>query len=213
LSHYFYSIFNGSKLVAVSRRDNRATKAMADKIPRDAAGNPIFLILLDGIRASYDRKLAACEAGWRETGDPFAVSEAAILVHLHRQPLPRWLTEAVTMLAIDRRGKAHAKRALEAAADSLRYQAVRDAKAERRAGNLQGRKVSWELAYGRAADPRKRIRGRDEALVPEGEARPPGGAGRPLLHSKNLEHNKTGVGREPRRLPWDSARALQAILG
>ena len=125
---------------------------MLDEIPRDAAGDPVFLILPDRIRASYDRKLAACEAGWRETADPLAVSEAQVLVHLHRQPLPRWLTEAVMMLATDRRGKAHAKRALDAAVDTLRYQTVRDAKAERRAGNLQGRKVSWEQAYGRAAD-------------------------------------------------------------
>jgi hypothetical protein len=115
---------------------------MADKIPRDAAGDPIFLILPENIRASYDRKLAACEAGWRETGDPLAVSEAAILVHLYRQPLPRWLAEAVAMLADDRRGRAHAKRALEAAADSMRYQAVCDAKAGR----------TWEAAYGQAAD-------------------------------------------------------------
>jgi hypothetical protein len=125
---------------------------MLDEIPRDAAGDPIFLILRDGVRASYDRKLAACEAGWRDTQDPLAVSEAMIYVHSHRQPPPRWLTEAVAMLADDHRGRAHAKRALEAMADSWRYQAVRDAKAERRAGNLQGRKVSWEQAYGRAAD-------------------------------------------------------------
>jgi hypothetical protein len=154
LSHYVSSVFNGSKLVKVSRRDNGATKAMADKIPRDAAGDPVFLILPDDrVRASYDRKLAACEAGWRETGDPAAVGEAAILVHSHRQPLPRWLTEAVVMLATNSRGKDPAKRALEAAADSLRYQAVRDAKAGRRAGDLKGReKVSWEAAYGRAAE-------------------------------------------------------------
>jgi hypothetical protein len=125
---------------------------MANKIPRDAAGDPIFLILPDRNRASYDRKLAACEAGWRTTGDPLAVSEAAVWAYAHRQPLPRWLTEAVVMLATNSRGKDPAKRALEAAADSLRYQAVCDAKAERRAGYLKGRKVSWEAAYGRAAD-------------------------------------------------------------
>jgi hypothetical protein len=126
---------------------------MTDEIPRDAAGDPVFLILRDGIRASYDRKLAACEAGWRATGDPAAVGEAVIYVHLHRQPLPRWLAEAVAMLADDRRGDAHAKRGLEAAADSLRYQAVRDAKAGRMAGGLKDKgKVSWETAYGRAAE-------------------------------------------------------------
>jgi len=122
-----------------------------EKIPRDAAGDPIFLILPDRIRASYDRKLAACEAGWRETADPFAVSEAAILVHLHRQPLPRWLTEAVAMLADDRRGKAHAKRALEAAADSMRYQVVRDL-------NQDGE--TWEQAYALAADALAQTRAR-----------------------------------------------------
>jgi hypothetical protein len=142
LSHYFYSVFNGSKLVKVSRRDNGATTVMIDEIPRDAAGDPVFLILPDRIRASYDRKLAACEAGWRETGDPASVGEAAILVYSHRQPLPRWLAEAVAMLAINRRGKAHAKRADEAAADSSRYRTVRDVKAGR----------TWEAAYGRAAE-------------------------------------------------------------
>jgi hypothetical protein len=124
---------------------------MADKIPHDAGRDPIFL-MLKGIRASYNRKLAACEAGWRATGDPLAVSEAMIYVHLHHQPPPRWLTEAVVTLATKRRGKARAKRALEDAADSLRYQAVRDAQAGRRAGDLKNRKVTWEQAYGRAAD-------------------------------------------------------------
>ena len=113
---------------------------MLDEIPRDAAGDPIFLILPDGIRASYDRKLAACEAGWRATADPLAVSEAMIYVHLHRQPPPRWLTEAVAMLADDRRGKAHAKRALEAAADSMRYQVVRDLIRTEKPGN---RPMRW----------------------------------------------------------------------
>ncbi len=74
-------------------------------IPGDADGNPIFLILPAGVQASYDRKMKACEDGWRATGDPWAVAEAHTLTLLHRQVPPAWLDDAVWALAIQRRTK------------------------------------------------------------------------------------------------------------
>jgi hypothetical protein len=112
-------------------------------IPRDADGDPIFWILPPGVQASYDRKLAGCEAGWAATGDPLFVAEASTLARLHRQPAPAWLDDAVYRLAGNRRTKGHAKRAAEAAAHLMRYFAVRSA---RRAG------LSWERAWERATE-------------------------------------------------------------
>jgi hypothetical protein len=111
-------------------------------IPRDANGDPVFLILPPGVQASYDRKMQNCEAGWRATGDPWAVAEAHTLTTLHRQAPPAWLDDAVWALAVSRRTKAHAKRAREAAIRLMRYEAVRDAH------HLDG--LSWEEACAQA---------------------------------------------------------------
>jgi hypothetical protein len=45
-------------------------------VPKDVDGNPVFLVLPPGVKASYDRKMRNCEAGWQATGDPWAVAEA-----------------------------------------------------------------------------------------------------------------------------------------
>ena len=113
-----------------------------EHIPRDAKGDPVFLILPDGVRASYDRKMPQCEAGWRATGDPWAVSQAHTLTRLHRQVAPLWLDDAVFGLAARRRTRAHDKRAHEAEVRLMRYMAVRDAHAEG---------LSFEKAYVHAA--------------------------------------------------------------
>jgi hypothetical protein len=97
-------------------------------IPRDADGNPVFLILPPGMRASYERKMAKCEAGWRATGDPAFLTEAEILTYLHRQVSPLWLTETNIALNAKRRTKGYAKRAIEAHIRWMRYDAVRTAK-------------------------------------------------------------------------------------
>ena len=120
--------------------------AKADKSRRirSAAGIPVFLTLPAGVQASYDRKMKSCEAGWRATGDPWAVAEAHTLTLLHRQVPPAWLDDAVWALAVKRRTKAHAKRAQEAAIRLMRYEAVRDAH------GLDG--LSWEEAYEHATE-------------------------------------------------------------
>jgi hypothetical protein len=123
----------------------RATKIGARdphrNIPKDADGVPVFFLLPAGMRASYERKLTACEAAWRETKDPFAFAEALSLAFFHRQPVPPWLHEAAWAVAAGRRGKAHVRRAREAATHLMRYMIVRDARA---AG------MSWDKAYERA---------------------------------------------------------------
>src|SRR6516225_3239124 len=111
-SQLFSCIFKPSE---VSARQNATTEAAAMArddddhrgIPRDTNGDPIFLILPPGVKASYDELMAGCEAGWRATGNPAFIKEAMILVHLHRQPPPLWLSEAVCTLADNRRAKGH----------------------------------------------------------------------------------------------------------
>jgi hypothetical protein len=121
-------------------------------IPRDADGNPIFLILPAKMRATLDRYLEQCEAAWRE-GEPLAVAEALTWIYLYRQPVPKWLEEAVVALAIGRRTKQQAKHLLEANIRVLRYQTVRDLKV-----GIPGRygpsnaDRSWEETYEKAAE-------------------------------------------------------------
>jgi hypothetical protein len=75
----------------------------------------------------YETDMAGCEACWRETGDPLAVSEAQLYAHIYRQPPPKWLTNAVVALAVNSRGKEPAKRAIEDHKHFMRYEVVRDA--------------------------------------------------------------------------------------
>jgi hypothetical protein len=112
-----------------------------ERIPRDAAGNPVFLILSDNDRKWYDRWMKSCEAGWRDSKDPWAVSEAHTLTSICRQVSPAWLDEAVYLLACKRRTKIYPKRAQEASVRLTRYWAVRRALA---------RGFSWEDAYDEA---------------------------------------------------------------
>ncbi|OLB69080.1 MAG: hypothetical protein AUI16_29725 [Alphaproteobacteria bacterium 13_2_20CM_2_64_7] len=119
----------------MSGRDKDATRAAKTNgrdphrdIPKDANGDPIFFVMPDGVRASYERKLRQCEIGWLATDDPAFVTEAEILRHLHRQVSPLWLTEANIALNAKRRTKGHAKRAIEAHIRWKRYDAVRTAK-------------------------------------------------------------------------------------
>jgi hypothetical protein len=118
-------------------------------IPKDANGDPIFLVLPDGVRANYERKMRKCEIGWKASGDPAFVAEAQTWTHLHRQPPPLWLSEAVIEVCAVRRTKGDVTRGYNAAVRWMRYDAVRRA-AER---------MPWEDAYGAAAEELSRIRG------------------------------------------------------
>lgn len=118
-------------------------------IPKGADGKPIFFILPDGMRASYERRMAACEAAWRATGDPLVIDEALTWTFLRRQPIPSWLYEAVGQLAVKRRTKGYAKRAIERAVRFMRYQAVRDA---RWPDGRSRPKMSWPKSYERASE-------------------------------------------------------------
>jgi hypothetical protein len=80
------------------RRDKTRPDAEDDDhrgIPRDAAGDPVYLILPAKIQTKLDANLAACRLAWEQAHEPLAVSEAATLLRLHRQPLPKWLDEAI----------------------------------------------------------------------------------------------------------------------
>ena len=97
-------------------------------IPKDANGDPVFFILPDDMRASYERKLRQCELGWQATNDSAFLTEAEILRHLHRQVSPLWLAEANIALHAKRRTKGHAKRAIETGIRWMRYDTLRTAK-------------------------------------------------------------------------------------
>jgi hypothetical protein len=111
-------------------------------IPRDADGNPVYLILPPKWQVQYEKDMELCRAGWQATRDPYIAAEAVSWVHLHRQPVPAWLHEALWVVAAGRRGKAHAQRALVASKHLQRYMAVRDFKADG---------LTWEESYTRAA--------------------------------------------------------------
>jgi hypothetical protein len=114
------------------RRDKNRPDSDGDDhrgIPRDAGGDPVFLILPEGIQNKLDVSLAACRLAWEQAHEPLALAEAATLLHLHRQPLPKWLEEAIVMLAIGGRSKQQAKRYHDATTRMARYTSVRDRKA------------------------------------------------------------------------------------
>lgn len=110
-------------------------------IPQDAKGDPVYLILPQGLRRTYDSWMANLEAFWLATEDPSAVGEAHTLTLLYRQVSPPWLDVAVHSLAEKRRTKKHAKAVRERFIRSARYMAVRDAKA---CG------LTWDEAYAAA---------------------------------------------------------------
>jgi hypothetical protein len=120
-------------------------------IPRDAEGNPIFLILPPATRERYEQQIAQCEAAWRG-GEPLAVAEATTWTYLYRQPIPEWLERAIVELAIGRRTKEQAKRYLEAGKRMARYMAVRDLKTGMPGHYDPIADVTWEEAFQLAAE-------------------------------------------------------------
>jgi hypothetical protein len=124
-------------------------------IPRDDKGAPIFLVLPPTLRAQYEEQMRLCEAAWRE-GEPLAVAEATTCAHLHRQPVPKWLEQAVVELAMGRRSPAQAKRYTAAQIRFWRHMTVRDLKLDIDFSTGKARrripKISWEEAFERAAE-------------------------------------------------------------
>jgi hypothetical protein len=124
-------------------------------IPRDAEGAPIFLILPPSLRAEYEKRMAQCEAAWRE-GEPLAAAEAVKWADIHRQPNPKWIGQAVIELAIGRRTAKQAKRYAEAGIRLRRYMLVRDLKIGvpglwPQATWITG-DLAWEKVFERAAE-------------------------------------------------------------
>jgi hypothetical protein len=131
-------------------------------IPRDAAGVPVYLILPDNIRSKYERKMAACEKAWRQTGDAAAYMEATTWSWSHRQPIPTWLHNAILKSGVALRTPQQIKDANTRHEHHTRYRAVMDARYDyvrvedgryklvvRR--NNKGRPVSLQKAYEAAA--------------------------------------------------------------
>jgi hypothetical protein len=97
-------------------------------IPRDAGGDPVFLILPAEIRTKLDANLAACRLAWEQAHEPLAITEAETLLHLHRQPIPKWLEEAIVTFVMGARSKQQAERYQDATTRMARYTSVRDRK-------------------------------------------------------------------------------------
>jgi hypothetical protein len=132
-------------------------------IPRDAEGNPIYLILPNVIRIKYERLITACERAWIQTGDPLAYVEATGWAFAHRQPLPTWVFHAIVKTGAELRTPQQAKTALLRNIHFMRYRAVRDIMydmARRADGRLQlvarhdskGRRVSQQKAFEAVAE-------------------------------------------------------------
>ena len=86
-------------------------KELHRDIPKDENGDPIFLILPDGVRASYERKLRSAKAAWLATGDVGALRQAAVFIRTHRQPGPDWFFDALVMLTTNLRSDRDVQRA------------------------------------------------------------------------------------------------------
>jgi hypothetical protein len=122
-------------------------------IPRDAEGDPIYLILPPDMRAEYERKLAACRAGWEATRDPAAPMEALVLALNYRQPPQLWFVEAACAVMHRRRTRGYVTRRINATIRWMRFAAVRDAV---RSG------LTWLAAYQDASDKLARTAARGE---------------------------------------------------
>jgi hypothetical protein len=119
-----------------------------DNIPKDANGDPIFLILPDGVRASYERKLKSAKDAWLATGDLGAIRQAAVYIKSYRQPQPDWYFDAIMTLTTNLRSDKDVQRAENNAVHSQRYQIVRDIMKDAAAGT----ELSVEDACERAAN-------------------------------------------------------------
>ena len=98
--------------------------------------------------------MAQCAAAWSE-GEPLAVAEAVTWTHTHRQPIPKWLEEAVVGLAMMLRSKQQEKRYTEAGIRLRRYMTVRDLKLDINFAHGTARRItdiSWETAFEKAAE-------------------------------------------------------------
>jgi hypothetical protein len=98
--------FHASTVCMRQRRDKTRPDSEDDDhrgIPRDAAGDPIFLILPKGIQTKLDERLAACRLAWEQAHEPHALTEATTWLYYHRQPVPKWLEEAIVTFVMGAR--------------------------------------------------------------------------------------------------------------
>jgi hypothetical protein len=136
-------------------------------IPRDADGNPFFLVLPDGDRVRYERWTARCEKAWTQTGDPRVLDEAQTLAWAYRQPNPTWLRDALSTALANSRAPEHAERHRDAQMHFRRYRDVMDMMFNMVRGadgtfmrtprfiNTKGRPISLQKAFEAVADERK----------------------------------------------------------
>ena len=173
-------------------------------IPKDANGDPVYFILPDDMRASYERKLRKCERGWQATSDPAFITEAEILRHLHRQVSPLWLAEANIKLHAERRTKDHVKRAIEAGIRWMRYDTLRTAKEH----GLHWLQHRAEAATRRAIEEKKRaaeLAGDAKAKDEKAEAERAAEAA--TKHAKEAQRRAEKIERRG-RVTWLEAEAL-----
>jgi hypothetical protein len=99
-----------------------------NRVPKDAKGDPIFLLLPEWDRKRFEERMSNCEIGWQATRDPRFVAEAITWVTNYRQPVPPWLDVATYAVATGQLTDQHVQRASQRAAHLDRYMVVRDVK-------------------------------------------------------------------------------------
>jgi hypothetical protein len=131
----------------VGGRNTGATKSSVG--PELRNGRPIYRPLTPLQEARFRHEMACCEAVWRQTGEPLAVTYAFTLVYLHAQTIPGWLEEAQVEASLQRRTPEQVRAHHAAMADVMRYLTVRDLM---RRAERDGRRLSLEQAYRLAAE-------------------------------------------------------------
>jgi hypothetical protein len=118
-------------------------------IPKDANGDPVFLILPAGVKADYERRDRNNKETWLATGNPGALRKAALDIKHFRQPQPDWYVDAIVTILTNMISDRDVQRAKNNAMHSRRYQIVRDIKAD---ADAAGAEISIDEASERAAD-------------------------------------------------------------
>jgi hypothetical protein len=97
-------------------------------------------------RVWYERLLASIHEDWEATGEnPQAVGSALAWVHMHRQLLPAWLSEAAQMALAQQRTRQQTQRYIADAQHRMRWHAVTAVRV-----HVPG--LIWDAVYERAAD-------------------------------------------------------------
>jgi hypothetical protein len=90
-----------------------STRHGRDMRKANSSVRPKHLKLPRGVEETFARRLAACEAAWREGKNSLAVAEAITWVWSYRQTIPDWLEQAAVMAIVAQLTRKEANRLRE----------------------------------------------------------------------------------------------------